>query len=144
MDSVSIAHCNTMTRWTISVCVVVGATAVLPVFQPCRVLRRQEYKRLTWPRYALLRYGLRTHASSSQCCIPRISMTSSSPTLFPTTLQKDSSMGRIQAVRADLVLTQFTLPVCRVLRSHEETTSGLGKAGWRLGSQRRQERGNEG
>jgi hypothetical protein len=42
MDSVSIAHYNAMTRWTISVCLVTGATAVLPAFQTCRVLRRQE------------------------------------------------------------------------------------------------------
>jgi len=53
-------------------------------------------------------------------------------------------MGRIQTVREALVLTKFTLPECEVLRSHEETTSGLGEAGWHLGSQRRQERGNEG
>ena len=144
MDSVSIAHYNAMTRWTISVCLVTCATAVLQVFQSCRVLRRQEHKRLTRPRYALLRCGLRTHASSSQCCIPRVSMTSSSPALFPTTLRKDSSMDSIQTVREDLVLTKFTLPVCDVLRSHAETTSGLGEAGWRLGSQRGQERGNEG
>jgi len=83
MDSVSIAHYNAMTRWTISVCLVTRATAVLPVFQTCRVLRRQEHKRLTWLRYALLRCGSRTHASSSQCRIPRISMTSSSPTPVP-------------------------------------------------------------
>ena len=83
MDSVSIAHYNAMTRRTISVCLVTGATAVLPVFQSCRVWRRQEHKRLTWPRYALLRCGSRTHASSSQCRIPRISMTSSSPTPVP-------------------------------------------------------------
>ena len=144
MDPLSIAQYYSITRWDSSFYLLVCATAVLAVFQSYRVLRRQEHKRLTRPRYALLRCGLRTHASSSQCCIPRVSMTSSSPALFPTTLRKDSSMGSIQAVRADLVLTKFTLPVCDVLRSHAETTSGLGEAGWRLGSQRGQERGNEG
>jgi hypothetical protein len=144
MDSVSITHYNVMTRWTIPVCLVAYATAVLPVFQACRGLRRQEHKRLTRPRYALLRCGSRTHTSPSQCRIPRIAMTSSSPTLFPTTRRQDGSMDSTRTVRADLVLTKFTLPVCEVLRSHEETTSGLGEAGWHLGSQCGQERGNEG
>ena len=67
MDAVSITHYNTMTRWTIPVCLVTCATAVLAIFQSCLVLRRQEHKRLTRPRYALLRGGSRTHASPSQC-----------------------------------------------------------------------------
>jgi hypothetical protein len=83
MDSVIIAHYNAMTRWTISVCLVACATAVPPSFQSCRVLRRQEHKRLTRPRYALLRCGSRTHSSPSQYRIPRIAMTSSSPTPVP-------------------------------------------------------------
>jgi hypothetical protein len=44
-------------------------------------------------------------------------------------------MGSLQTVREDLILTKCTLPECEVLRSHEETTSGLGEAGWHLGSQ---------
>ena len=49
-------------------------------------------------------------------------------------------MGSIQAVRGDLVLTKFTLPVCEVLRSHEGDYEWVGEAGSHLGSQRGQER----
>ena len=83
MDSVIIAHYSAMTRWTISVCLVACATAVLPGFQSCQVLRRQEHKRLTRPRYALLRCHSRTHSSLSQSRIPRIAITSSSPSRVP-------------------------------------------------------------
>ena len=83
MDPVSIAQDATIARWNSSFCLFVCATAVLPIFQSYRVLRRQEHKSLTRPHSALLRRGARTHSSSSQCCIPRIAMTSSSPTPIP-------------------------------------------------------------
>ena len=38
-------------------------------------------------------------------------------------------MGSIQAVRGDLVLTKFTLPVCEVLRSPEGDYEWVGEVG---------------
>ena len=83
MDPISIAHYSTITRWESSFYLVMCATAVLLVFQSYRVLQRQEHKRLTRPRYALLRCHSRTHSSLSQSRIPRIAITSSSPSRVP-------------------------------------------------------------
>src|SRR5262249_19536922 len=80
MDPISITQFEIIARWKILVCLVVCTTAVLPVFKSYQMLRRQEHKRLTRPRYARLYCGSRTHSSLSQCRIPRIAMTSSSPT----------------------------------------------------------------
>ena len=70
MESVGIGQHNEIARRISAVGLVVYADAVLGTLASCWLSYQQEHKRLPWPRYKLLRWGVRTHFKLSRCRIP--------------------------------------------------------------------------